>query len=205
MPVDGKTVLEIGCGPGGNLALFQHRAAKLYGVDVSPVMVELSTRRNPAATVQQIDGRYLPFADASIDVAYTSTVLQHNVEWAGCSALLNEISRVTKERIVLIEDVGHEGHDGTDTWVGRRMNVYVDALARLGWSLTSSRFLNLAVSRRAHYKSRRLWPAGHSEGQPVGWKASAFLNLALVFTRFADRFRPGETGLAQMVFVRRSE
>jgi len=71
LDVDGKTVLEVGSGPGGNLKhLLEHRhAAKLMGVDLAQPMVDLArTHLPPSVEITKVDGTSLPFADQSIDV-----------------------------------------------------------------------------------------------------------------------------------------
>lgn len=48
---DGGTILEIGCGTGRNLiqAAHRYRAARLYGIDISPVMLDVAQRSVAAA------------------------------------------------------------------------------------------------------------------------------------------------------------
>ena len=109
LDVDGKTVLEVGCGPGGNLKhLLEHRhAAKLRGVDLAQPMVDLArTHLPPSVEITKVDGSSLPFADQSLDLTYTVTVLQHNTSEPMLRGLANEICRVTKSTVVLMEDVG---------------------------------------------------------------------------------------------------
>ena len=99
LDVDGKTVLEVGSGPGGNLKhLLEHRhAAKLMGVDLAQPMVDLArTHLPPSVEITKVDGTSLPFADQSIDLTYTVTVLQHNTSEPMLRSLVNEICRVTK-------------------------------------------------------------------------------------------------------------
>jgi SAM-dependent methyltransferase len=202
LPVDGRVTLEVGCGPGGNLAELDGRPSTLYGVDISPVMVDLASRRS-TAIVKHIDGRHLPFDDRSIDLTFTSTVLQHNVEWSGCAALMAEIARVTREQVVLMEDIGDDWVDEDRTYTARRIAVYADEMLRLGFQLTDSRFLGTRVSRRVRAWAYRLIHQGQREGEPVGWKATAFLSVVIPLTRLVDHFVTDNADAAQLVFSRR--
>lgn len=52
-PVEGKTVLDIGCGPGYYaIALAQRGAGRVLGIDVSPAMVELARQHAGKAGVE---------------------------------------------------------------------------------------------------------------------------------------------------------
>src|SRR5690625_6321974 len=55
--VAGKSVLEIGSGPGGNLLeLFRKKPSKLAGVDISDEMVELAKNKIPeVVSIQNIN------------------------------------------------------------------------------------------------------------------------------------------------------
>jgi ubiquinone/menaquinone biosynthesis C-methylase UbiE len=80
IPFRGKSVLEIGSGPGGNLELVAALGAeKITGADVSSAMISIARERlNPEVDLVQVNGTELPFPDNWFDIVFTSTVLQHN-------------------------------------------------------------------------------------------------------------------------------
>ena len=81
IPTDGRSVLEVGCGPGGNLAeLLKRSPRRLAGCDVAPAMVEAAKKSygSQGVEVVLIDGTTLPFDDEEFDVSFTATVLMHN-------------------------------------------------------------------------------------------------------------------------------
>lgn len=85
-----KTVLEIGSGPGGNLAfIYEKDCEKIVGVDISQQMVDLSKQLLTGKNIDviKINGKDLPFADKSFDIVFTSTVLQHNTNERYCISL----------------------------------------------------------------------------------------------------------------------
>src|SRR5690606_32545310 len=73
-----KSVLEVGCGPGGNLLeVLRHKPRKLVGVDISNEMVALAKDKLPAEVdIIKINGTKLPFDDNSFEMIFTATVLQ---------------------------------------------------------------------------------------------------------------------------------
>jgi SAM-dependent methyltransferase len=91
-------VLEIGCGPGLALAAAARGpAARITGVDPSPVMVAQARRRNRRAaervTVLEAGAETLPLADASVDCAIAVNSLSH---WRSRERGLAELARVLK-------------------------------------------------------------------------------------------------------------
>jgi SAM-dependent methyltransferase len=106
IPIENEAVLEVGCGPGGNLAeMLPRRPRRLVGCDVAPAMVDAARREQGAngAEVSLIDGTSLPFADEEFDISLTVTVLMHNPEDRK-DQLIHEMCRVTKSRIYIVED-----------------------------------------------------------------------------------------------------
>ena len=94
MPIEGHSVLEVGCGPGGNLREVSRRnPARLVGCDVSPEMVDLARQNVPSAETVTVDGESLPFSDSEIDLIFTVTVIQHNPD-DRAQKLIGEICRV---------------------------------------------------------------------------------------------------------------
>jgi hypothetical protein len=80
LPLTGATVLEFGCGPGGNLrALSERGPTRLVGADTSPEMVKLARQRSNADVVQLARSGPLPFNDEESSIArshmrYCSTI-----------------------------------------------------------------------------------------------------------------------------------
>jgi SAM-dependent methyltransferase len=96
---DGDAVLDVGCGAGRlltELALF--RDIRPFGVDVA--LDRYQFREIPAA---RFDGRRLPFTAGSFDVTVCCYVL-HHLTPQHAKELLGEMVRVTRRRIVLLED-----------------------------------------------------------------------------------------------------
>jgi SAM-dependent methyltransferase len=206
---DGVTALELGCGPGGNLleVARAHAPAKLIGVDISAAMIGIAARNlarhNVVAELHKIDGAHLPFADRSIDLAYTVTVLQHNTDSTAFESLCGELCRVTGRTMVLVEDTGSGVKTQSGSFVARPIEAYATALSRHGFQLTESRRLNIRVSGLAHAVVHRLFVTkDRKEGDPVGWLPQMMLRTALPLTRVADSLVTESAGLTKMTFQR---
>jgi ubiquinone/menaquinone biosynthesis C-methylase UbiE len=104
----GQTVLDIGCGPGTDLATMASAVAPngmVIGVDRDPVMVAEAQSRlaeQPMVEIHSGDVHALPLKDGSVDRARTDRVLQHV---ADPSRVLAEFRRVGRPggRIVMAE------------------------------------------------------------------------------------------------------
>lgn len=91
----GASVLDIGCGMGYALdVLAEDYGATAFGCDV----VEPS---DGTERFTRFDGRNLPFADKSVDMAMLIFVLHHADD---PSVLLLEASRVAREAVLVVED-----------------------------------------------------------------------------------------------------
>ena len=93
----GRSVLEVGCGAGVDLARFAKGGATVTGVDLAASAIELA-RANFAqqgldGTFEVADGEQLPFADNSFDLVYAHGVVQYT---ANPQKLVGECRRVLK-------------------------------------------------------------------------------------------------------------
>ena len=93
----GRSVLDVGCGAGVDLARFARGGAEATGVDVSPSAVDLARRnfeqQGLRGRFEAADGEHLPFADDSFDLVFAHGVVQYT---ASPQRLVDECRRVLK-------------------------------------------------------------------------------------------------------------
>ena len=128
-------VLEVAVGPGVTLTEILKtvdRTTVVYGVDLSPKMLEKARRRVSAAgyanlDLQEADARQLPFPDETFDVLYNSYMLDL-IPLGDLPVVLGEFRRVLKPggRLVLV-NMSKE-NEGVLTWYER---LYQKLPARL--------------------------------------------------------------------------
>ena len=95
--LDGKDVLEVGCGSGIAAQMLAESGANLTAVDLTPWAVDTTRRRLDAfaldGTVHEADGENLPFADASFDLVFSWGVIHHSSDM---DRALRELVRVCR-------------------------------------------------------------------------------------------------------------
>ena len=104
--VDGRRVLDAGCGSGPLSAALRAKGAVVTGLDSRSTMVELARHRlGEDADLHVADlSQPLPFADGAFDDAVVSLVLHYLQDW---TAPLAELRRVLKPGGRLILSVNH--------------------------------------------------------------------------------------------------
>jgi ubiquinone/menaquinone biosynthesis C-methylase UbiE len=93
----GKTVLDVGCGVGNDLARFAKAGATVTGVDLAENSVKLAQDnfrfRGLEGTFHRMDGEKLALPDDSFDAVFCHTVLHFTPHPA---AMIREVHRVLK-------------------------------------------------------------------------------------------------------------
>lgn len=96
-PLDGRSVLDIGCGRGGVLKTIAERFSpkKLTGLDISPDNIAFCQRHLALrkARFQVADACQLPLGDASVDVVVN---LESSGSYPDFAGFLTEVARVLK-------------------------------------------------------------------------------------------------------------
>jgi SAM-dependent methyltransferase len=106
-PVEGKQVLDAGCGPGVYAEWLVAQGAEVVGVDVCPRMVELARLRlgDRAAVIEGDLGRPLDFFPAaSFDLVLSALALDYVRDW---DAAFREFFRVLRDGGHLVFSVEH--------------------------------------------------------------------------------------------------
>ena len=95
--VDGKEVLEVGCGMGSHAALLARNGARLTAIDLTERAVDVTRHRfalfGLEGKIERADAELLPFADQSFDFVWSWGVIHHSSRFESC---LSEIARVLR-------------------------------------------------------------------------------------------------------------
>lgn len=122
-PVDGRDVLDAGCGSGRYCGLLLDRGARVAGVDGSAAMVEHARQRlaGRAVDLRVADLRNpLPFPDASFDGVVSALVLHYLRDW---SVPFAEFRRVLRPGGWLLFSTGHPAADAAHYKPARYLEV----------------------------------------------------------------------------------
>ena len=102
-------ILEVGFGYGQNMSVLVELLPKknIHGIDfkenrVSETIDFFLNNNISEITIKQGDGRSLDFADSSFDVVFTSAVMLY-LNHEDCKKMLSEMLRVSRARVVLLE------------------------------------------------------------------------------------------------------
>ncbi|MBN1811365.1 MAG: class I SAM-dependent methyltransferase [Anaerolineae bacterium] len=131
-PHRGMTVLDIGCGTGTHLSLYQKAGCKTFGIDLSPAMLSVARQKLGAtapATLTLGDASRMPFPDGSFDLV-TATLMFHEMPAALRSPVMGEAKRVVKKhgRFLVIDY-----HPGAihfpEGWFAKTLITCIESLA----------------------------------------------------------------------------
>ena len=198
----GKSVLEIGCGPGGNLIeVWERGPQRLVGVDISEDMILLSKEKLPKEIeLIKIDGTILPFKNDEFDIVFTSTVLQHNTDEEMLNKIMVEICRVSKEKVFLFERIENK-IKGDELCQGRPVKYYEAICNSHGFQLISTEFINIRVSYYMSGIIRKIFSLkSRKEGEPIGKFAIFLQNLKLPVTIQLDKIFKSKKDVAKLEF-----
>ena len=131
-PTKGMSILDVGCGTGSHLELYQRYKCNLYGLDLSPSMLNVARKRLGDSTQLDLgDAMDMPYEDDMFDLVISMLSL-HEMSSATRSAVLKEIMRVLKNdgRILLIDF--HTGpYQPLAGWVSKLIIFFSELAA--GW------------------------------------------------------------------------
>ncbi len=98
--VDGKTVLEIGCGSGYGNKLLALKAEKIYSVDIDPESLEFARKNNFSKNVEYILADVtagVEIVENSCDICVCYQVIEH-IDDKDMARFINEIKRIIKPK-----------------------------------------------------------------------------------------------------------
>jgi ubiquinone/menaquinone biosynthesis C-methylase UbiE len=132
--LQGKVVVDIGCGPGNVFATVTARPELLIGVDVAPGSLEIAKQAGYIPVLA--DATHLPFASGVADIVTMNAALHHTEDM---EAVLREAARIVKPGGLLITD--HDPQKSAWDYKG---------LAKLAWN---SRLWLYKVLKKGFHKT----------------------------------------------------
>jgi len=99
-PLQGLSLLDVGCGTGTTDQVLAPRVRRLHGVDVSQDMLIRAQQNVPEAQFSWYDGEKLPFDDGTFDVVVAICVL-HHVPMSQRFKVVSEMVRVSRHEGVV--------------------------------------------------------------------------------------------------------
>lgn len=104
-PSKGMNILDVGCGTGVHLEIYQRYGCNLYGIDLSPSMLKVAQARlGESARLELYDAIDMPYEDNKFDLIISMLSL-HEMTQKTRSSVIAEMKRVLKNdgHILLID------------------------------------------------------------------------------------------------------
>jgi SAM-dependent methyltransferase len=205
IPFANQKVLELGCGPGGNLfEISLLHPSELWGCDVSEEMLKLAAKRLADSNVQlkKTNGADLPFPDNYFNLSLTITVLQHNTDSTTLKRLIAELCRITINEIYIFERIeptikGHESNHG------RPVSYYQSLFQDFGFALQAYNPVATPVSYFVCGVIRKVFNSkNRKEGERPTDLSIGLQKLTLPITSLLDKLVPTKRDLTMLHFKR---
>ncbi|WP_306058575.1 class I SAM-dependent methyltransferase [Natronococcus wangiae] len=147
--LDGNRILDVGCGPGSDLATFTSAGYNVVGLDVVSSFLQVANSHTPDASLVQGDMRQMPFQDEAFDGIWSSASFLH-IPRSHATDTLQEFRRVLQDNGVIFLSV-KRNQLRTDTMNGRYFEYYQPndiryILSQAGFSQIRSKTDNIWVT-----------------------------------------------------------
>ena len=173
----GESALDFGCGIGRMTRALADHYSKVFGIDISDEMVRRANtlERTKNITFRQVVEPSLPFADRSIELVYSTIVVQH-IPSPHNITYLNEFFRVSRD-LVMFDAPSHivNGHDlkPSDGIFLLPWRTVLAIAGDHGFELVALRDFPATPTRHYQYLFKAIPNALHSSQKPAPIASSA--------------------------------
>lgn len=91
--IQGKKILDLGCGPGIYADILYKKGAIIKGIDFSEELVKIAKEKVPGVDFCVGDAEKLPYNDKEFDIVFSALMMGHLASW---DKVLSEVNRVLK-------------------------------------------------------------------------------------------------------------
>jgi len=150
-PLDGKSLLDIGCGQGRLSRALSKRGARMTGVDPQAAMVDLARQTAPDAQFEKAGAEALPFDDNSYDGAIILNSL-HHVPEAIIDDAIAEAMRVIRPGgiFLILEPLAKGGYQEVFAPIDDETEIRAMALRKLDTYIADKKPV---IALRAEYQT----------------------------------------------------
>lgn len=126
----GMHVLDICCGTGSQLSVYQRLGCDVFGLDASAAMLDVARRRlGERANLELGDATQLPYASGAFDLVTCKFALHEMPEETRCGVLAEAARVVRSEGRILLTDFHIGPYRALDGWISRLVVVAVEFMA----------------------------------------------------------------------------
>lgn len=154
-----RSVLEIGCGIGDLLMeISKYKPKELYGVDTSPELVNYARAflKEVKVDIQVADPFDLPFPEKAFELVVVMDEFQHVFEEEKMEQLMEEVCRVARQWVVLVEDTATE-EQAVEHQMLRTVEKYKAEMRKKKFHLRSVDVLDLAATTYVYTSRNNPW------------------------------------------------
>lgn len=129
-PSKGMNILDVGCGTGSHLELYQRYECHLFGIDLSPSMLEIARLRlGDSAQLDLGDATNMPYEDHKFDLILSMLSL-HEMAQQTRSGVLSEMKRVLKDDgCILLIDFHPGPYQPLQGWISKLIIFFSELAA----------------------------------------------------------------------------
>lgn len=102
--IRGKKVLDLGCGTGRHTKILKKRGAKVWGIDISPRMLEIAKREIKGVDFKVGSVYKLPYKPKFFDIVFAGLCVSY---FENLDKAFKEINRVLKRNGIFVFSFGH--------------------------------------------------------------------------------------------------
>ena len=102
------TAIDLGCGTGESTKKLLSYAHKVYGIDISPIMIKIANGKNIGIQFQVGNVLETTYPDNFFDIVISRGILISHIPYGSQESMLKEVLRIAKPGALIVYDYLHD-------------------------------------------------------------------------------------------------